>query len=183
MTIIYSERLLIRDYLESDFENFYNLTQDKEVVCWMPDAYPESKDETLELFFDALMESKKEKRKKFYYAITDQSTGAYIGEVGFRVIHHTEEGAVVNIGYFIDQRYWGQGVATEAVKAVVAYGFDKFDILKFELSCSAQNIGSIKVAERNNFVKEASKVKSLLLNGTLHDQYDFRLLKEEFMAL
>lgn len=49
MTIIYSERLLIRDYLESDFENFYNLTQDKEVVCWMPDAYPESKDETLEL--------------------------------------------------------------------------------------------------------------------------------------
>lgn len=180
MVILYSERLLIRDYIESDFEAFYSLITDSEVMKWMPDSYSDNRDEAKRMLFDSIIESKLDVRRKFYFAITDQFKGDYIGEVGFSILHNVEEGAVVNLGYFIRQAYWGQGVATEAVGRVIEYIFKELKVVKIEASCSSLNIGSISVLEKNNMLRESYRVKSMALKGELHDRIDFRILKLEW---
>lgn len=181
MVILYSERLLIRDYIESDFDAFYALITDKDVMKWMPDHYSDDKDETKRMLFDSIVESKLVIRKKFYFAITDQYKGDYVGEVGFSVLHNSDEGAVVNLGYFIRREYWGQGVATEAVGRVIDYIFNELKVVKIEASCSSLNLGSIFVLEKNKLIKESYRIKSMLLEGELHDQIDYRMLYSEWL--
>lgn len=180
MVILYSERLLIRDYIESDFESFYALITDKDVMKWMPDSYSDDKDEAKRMLYESIIESKLEKRKKFYFAITDQLNGDYIGEIGFSVLHHTEEGAVVNLGYFIGQSYWHQGIVTEAIGRVIDYIFNTLSVIKIEASCSSLNLGSIAVLEKNNMIRESYRIKSMVLDGELHDRIDFRMLRSEW---
>ena len=56
------------------------------------------------------------------------------------------------IGYVVAKDYWGMGLATEAVLAVVAYGFSNLGIEAFSIAHFAENAASRRVVEKCGFV-------------------------------
>lgn len=61
---------------------------------------------------------------------------------------------VMTIGYKINESYWGQGIATKAVSAMVNYLFKQIGINRIQAFVMTENIGSQKVLLKNDFTKE-----------------------------
>lgn len=71
----------------------------------------------------------------------------HIGAVSLYIDHEIGE-----LGWIIDKRYWKQGYATEAAKALMEYAITELQIKHFIAHCDGDNIGSYKVMERLGMV-------------------------------
>lgn len=78
--------------------------------------------------------------------VEERRTGRLVGDVGFAVVEG--EPGVVKIGYTVDPACQGRGYATEAVRALVAYAFDRLEADVVRMHASADNVASIRVAEK-----------------------------------
>ena len=83
-----------------------------------------------------------------------------IGGIGVKINAHRSY--IGEIGYFIDEAYWGQGIATEAVRLLEQFCFQELGITRIELLMLPENIGSEKVAIKCGYRKEGILQKALL---------------------
>lgn len=81
------------------------------------------------------------------------------------------------IGYWIAEEFWGQGIVPEAVKLIVDYGFKTFDITRIYASTYDINIKSQRVLEKVGFVLEAEFKETLYKNGTTYDEVIYAIRK------
>lgn len=66
------------------------------------------------------------------------------------------------MGYYIDEDYWGKGIVTEAVKQACAYIFDKTDIVRIFADPYSFNSGSCRVLEKAGFTYEGTLRKNAI---------------------
>ena len=81
------------------------------------------------------------------YALVHKQNQELIGYCGF-FIQSIEQQKEVEIGYRLAKKYWGQGLATEAAKAVVEYGQQRFNFRRFVCLIEIKNNRSIRVAQK-----------------------------------
>ena len=81
------------------------------------------------------------------YAVVDRETREFMGYCGF-FIQSIEERKEVEIGYRLAKKYWGQGYATEAAKAVLKYGRERYNFQRFVCLIDPENTRSINVAKK-----------------------------------
>jgi [ribosomal protein S5]-alanine N-acetyltransferase len=86
----------------------------------------------------------------------------------------------VEIGYFLAEKYWGQGIASKAIKAVTSYAFNEFDIVRVYAEPFADNIQSRRALEKAGFALEATLVRNVIKNGIIKDSCIYSVLKENF---
>ena len=80
-------------------------------------------------------------------ATIHKETGKFIGRCG--LLPWTIEGQrEVEVAYTIAQEYWGQGLATEAAKAILQYGFKQLHLSRLICLIDPENIASQRVAEK-----------------------------------
>lgn len=107
------------------------------------------------------------------YGIFDDNT--HIGNIkinGIKSIHKRAE-----ITYVIgNTKYWGKGVASFAVSKMIEISKTKYYLNKLFAGVADENLGSIKVLEKNGFILEGKRSKHLYFNGKFHDQLDYGLL-------
>ena len=84
------------------------------------------------------------------------------------------------IGYFIAEKYWGQGIAARAVKAVTSYAFSNFDIVRVYAETFADNVRSRRTLEKAGFTLEATLRSYIIKNGIIKDSCIYSVLKEDF---
>lgn len=84
------------------------------------------------------------------------------------------------IGYFISEKYWGQGIAARAAKAVTSYAFSNFDIVRVYAETFADNTRSARALEKAGFKLEATLKNSIIKNGVIKDLFIYSVLKEDF---
>ena len=65
----------------------------------------------------------------------------------------------ISIGYRLLERYWGHGIATEAVSLMVSYLYGRTDIQIITASTMIENIASARVLEKNDFIRTARSVE------------------------
>lgn len=82
-----------------------------------------------------------------------------IGGIGFKINQFRKY--VGELGYFIDEKYWGKGIVTAAVKLAEKEGFKKLGLTRIEIIMRPENIGSEKVAIKNGYKKEGLLKKYL----------------------
>ena len=104
----------------------------------------------------------------------------YIGEIGFTKIAESVEGYVVDLGYFMSEKYWNKGIMTEAVKALAKYAFTILNVAKIESSCYEENRASEMVMKNVGMIKEGHIRKHSEHNGQLKDRVVYGLLKSEW---
>ncbi len=90
-----------------------------------------------------------------------------IGTCGFNSIDQANLRA--EIGGEMATEYWGKGIAQEAVKAIIHFGFAELGLHSIEAKVSPQNRGAIFVMEQLGFVKEAHYKDRIYFNGTFSD--------------
>lgn len=124
---IETERLLLRAFNQSDLDDFYEYASVEgvgEMAGW---KHHESKDKTQEILNNFINEDKT-------FAIVLKSNNKVIGSLG--VEEYGMEQALSEffeyngreIGYVLSKEYWGKGIMPEAVKAVINYLFNEFDL-------------------------------------------------------
>ena len=79
-------------------------------------------------------------------SVEERATGVLVGDVGLSLVDG--EPGVVKVGYTIDPSCQGRGYATEAVRALITYAFDTLDAQVVRMHASANNVASIRVAEK-----------------------------------
>ena len=151
--ITQTERLIIREFQVLDIEALAQIFAKPEVMQFSPTGVLSTKQTAVKIqsFLDSY-------QKKGYgkWAVIHRESGRLIGYCGIAV--EEIEGKPENeLGYRLDSDFWGQGLATEAAKASLEYGFDK---LKFDYVLGIvepENHGSIRVLEKvgMEFVKES----------------------------
>lgn len=94
------------------------------------------------------------------YAIVHKQNQELIGYCGF-FIQSIEQQKEVEVGYRLARKYWGQGLATEAAKAVVEYGHQRFNFQRFVCLIEIENSRSIRVANKLGMTLE----KKIIYHG------------------
>jgi [ribosomal protein S5]-alanine N-acetyltransferase len=102
-----------------------------------------------------------------------------IGAVGIKI--NRNRNYVGEIGYFIDQKYWGRGYATHATKLADTYGFEKLNLERIEILMNPKNIGSEKVAINNGYQKEG-KMRNAIKDrdGKIQNAYLYAKTKIDY---
>jgi ribosomal-protein-alanine N-acetyltransferase len=93
-----------------------------------------------------------------------------VGGIGVKINFHRKY--IGEIGYFIDEKYWRKGIASQAVKLIERIGFKKLKLSRIEILMQPKNIGSEKVAIKNCYIKEG-KMRKVFRNkeGKMKDCY------------
>ncbi|GIJ34564.1 GNAT family N-acetyltransferase [Micromonospora sediminimaris] len=85
--------------------------------------------------------------------------GVVIGTVSLDVIDGMGQPGMparteAELGYIFDPAYGGQGYATEAVTAMVAYAFDRLGVRRITAGCFADNLASVRILEKVGMRRE-----------------------------
>ena len=115
-------------------------------------------------------------REVYAFAIVHQTNQEFAGFITIKNIDwHAGD---CEIGYFIDQHYEGQGITSRAVRAISDHCFSKLRLRKVVIVTSPDNLGSVRVAEKNGFVK-TSKVADghTDADGINHEVFRYELRK------
>ena len=83
------------------------------------------------------------------------------------------------LGYWLAEPFWGAGIMTEAVKEMVGYGFENFDIDRIFARPFGTNTGSQKVLEKAGFILEGKFEKTLFKNGAYLDELIYAIRQAE----
>lgn len=115
-----------------------------------------------------------------HWGITLQAQDRVIGLVGLHTWHHHHRRA--EIGYDLAHAFWGQGIGSEAVRAVVAFGFTQLNLNRIEAATIADNHESVNLLKKLGFRLEGiRRGYSWEDDGTFHDSAMFGLLQKEFI--
>ena len=113
--------------------------------------------------------------KRLEFVVEERSTGARLGRVGMGLGANGR----AEIGYWVDPRARGRGVASDAVRAVCHWAFKNLDLQIIEWRCEVGNVASRRVAEKAGFLIEATLRKRLFHRGARVDAWVGSLLSGE----
>jgi [ribosomal protein S5]-alanine N-acetyltransferase len=85
-----------------------------------------------------------------------------------------------HLGYELAQAAWGQGIMTEAIGAMIRFGFDWLDLNRIEAETMLGNVASMRVLERCGFQAEGVLRQRYFWKGAFHDMRMFSLLRREY---
>jgi RimJ/RimL family protein N-acetyltransferase len=126
-------------------------------------------------FYPQTIESTKEfirsvtNDNNYFLGIFDKATNEHIGNIKIGCINAYHKYA--DLGFLIgEKKYWGRGIATEAIKLATDFAFNQLHLHKLWGGAYAPNIGSIRAFEKNGYICEGNKRKQCLTNeGTYVD--------------
>jgi ribosomal-protein-alanine N-acetyltransferase len=88
-----------------------------------------------------------------------------------------------HIGYWIGERFAGQGLMVDAVKLVISFAFDSLRLHRLEAACIPGNARSIRVLEKAGFQREGLLKSYLKINGVWQDHYLYALIAGEHQGI
>jgi len=118
--------------------------------------------------------------KKFL--IAEKETNKFVGRCDFHTWHIMHRRA--EIGYAItDETLKGKGYMSEALRAVIAFGFDKMQLNRIEAFTGKSNIPSLQLLKNIGFTEEGTLRSHYFKNGVIEDSVCFSLLQPEYGAI
>ncbi|WP_413990543.1 GNAT family N-acetyltransferase [Labrys okinawensis] len=140
---IETERLILRSPRFADVPAMAALANDP-AVALMTGRLPFPYGESDALDFVHFQAEARQAGKELAFAIECKTSGDFLGCVGLRFPKRDN----AEIGYWLGQRHWGQGLATEAARALIDHGFSTLGIAAVTGECRVINEASRRVMEK-----------------------------------
>jgi RimJ/RimL family protein N-acetyltransferase len=102
--------------------------------------------------------------------------GEAVGGIGLRMQDDIHKRSA-EIGFWLGEEHWGQGIMTDAVKAVADHAFRHLDVCRIYALVFEHNAASARVLEKSGFVSEARLRKGATKNGTTFDELLYALVR------
>ena len=90
------------------------------------------------------------------------------------------EHARAEVGYVLSRGYWGRGIMTEAVRAVIHFGFEELHLNRIESRCIAENMASARVMEKAGMVYEGTLRGREFIKGYYRDMKVYAIRRKEY---
>lgn len=166
--IIETNNYIIRPFTDSDAALWQVWDVDPEVQAHMPEPVNEPQDISEQHEYIRECEAEEDG----YYWSIDTKVGTTIGTVALTDINDYHK--LAELGVVIgDKSFWGKGVASEAVTAVVQYAFTNLGIVRISAETEAGNIGVQKVLERAGFEQDGVFKSARVKNGERIDVHHY----------
>lgn len=175
-----TERLILRDYVESDREDYFKLKNDSETMYYLQDIKVSSRQESDEEFEQVLEDAKRTDRTFYFLHMELKDSHEQVGSIGYTVKEKTPVGKIVHAGYFTYPKFWNNGYVTEAFRKVLEFAFTEDGVYRVTTGCLAENAGSEKVMIKCGLIKEAKHVDWEWHDGRMKTRLEYRLLKDEW---
>ena len=176
MVRIETERLIIRDEIETDLNDMHRLWSDKKTMYFLNDILSNTLADTAENLKIGLANS-----DGHYFCVCDKATGNYMGNIGYTITDTTPLGKIVHLEYLLLPEYHRQGYMPEAVSKVIEFAFMKDECIRMTTGCYKDNEASQKVMEKVGFRKEGERIKAQYHDGVLKDRLEYAINKDEFI--
>ncbi len=149
---IRTRRLILRQPSMNDVEFYYEHFSSPEIV-WGgggqgPKDMSAARKEFREYLIDLYM-----KRRGFRWIIMLKGEGKPIGTLGYYK-WNLDRSYQAEMGYDLAKEYWGEGIMTEAMKAVIDFGFRRMKLNRIEVFIMPRNKRSIKMIKNLGFKRE-----------------------------
>lgn len=115
---------------------------------------------------------------RYVWLLTDLVSGQIIGEMG---LHVNKESNSAEMGYWIGELFWNLGYASEAMQAILEYGFRELNLNKIYASHFGDNPASGRVMEKCGMRKEGVLRKHVSSRTGIKDLVYYGLLKSDLM--
>jgi RimJ/RimL family protein N-acetyltransferase len=102
--------------------------------------------------------------------------GEYVGGIGFDP-QQGERRLSAEIGYWLGERYWGIGIATEALRGMTEYAFANHNLVRLYAHVFEWNIASIRVLEKCGYVREAILRRSVIKDNQIIDEMIYAFVR------
>jgi len=162
---ITTERLFLRPYELSDAQRVSELCNNYNIyrsTLSLPHPYPVES----ALAWIPTHEENFKNDRCYEFAIADKATGELYGAIGLSNHQNNKNG---EIGYWIGEEYWGNGYATEALKAIIDFAFSEKGYHKVWGRLFAANPASGKVMQKAGMVKEGVLAEHIVKEGKYQD--------------
>jgi RimJ/RimL family protein N-acetyltransferase len=167
------EKCELRSFREGDAETLAVHANNRNIWINLRDAFPhpyteEHASEFIRTSLEALPES--------HFAIAVD--GKPVGAIGFR-LHSDVERVSAEVGYWLSESLWGQGIATEALIAMTKYAIDTFGLTRIYAMPFEWNPASMRVLEKAGYKLEVRMSRSAVKDGKIVDQYLYSYVAPE----
>jgi RimJ/RimL family protein N-acetyltransferase len=143
--ILETDRLALRRLKDADLDSLFALYSDPDIRRYFPEGtltLEETRGE-LEWFLDGHPEHP----ELGLWATIHKQTGRFIGRCGLLPWTIADQ-PEVEVAYLLSKPFWGQGLATEAARAIAQYGFEELRLSRLVCLIDPHNQASIRVAEK-----------------------------------
>ena len=157
--VLETERLILREYVQEDFDALKAIISDAETMKFYPKPYD---DKGVQRWLDWNFDNYANLGFGLW-AIELKSTGEFIGDCGI-TMQIINKKIVSEIGYHINKNHWNRGYATEAARACKKWAFENTSFRRLYSYMNAENTASARVAEHNGmlFVEEYTDGEDIL---------------------
>ena len=163
-----TERLLLRKHKLEDaqplHEKFGRDEKMFEFSGWNPYATEEQAREAVQRFLNGYAE-------EHFYGWAIDYQGELAGTIG--AYDYDAQENSIEIGCGIARRFWGRGVASEAVRAVLEYLLEVEKIHRVTAWCASDNIGSMRAMENAGMKRESLEEGALEIGGKKYDKLNY----------
>jgi ribosomal-protein-alanine N-acetyltransferase len=147
-----TRRLILRAFTTEDVDPLHRILGTTDILRYFPNPGAPSLEKVEKLIFAQLRHW--DEHGYGWWAVEPRSNKQLIGWSGLQFLPETDE---VEVGYLLDQAFWGNGLATEAAQACLQYGFENLDVDSIIAIVHPENVASQRVIEKlgMSFVDQA----------------------------
>jgi ribosomal-protein-alanine N-acetyltransferase len=180
--VLETERLILRQMSLDDASDFYNYYSDRQVTKHLDWYGPDSVEHAREVI-QAWNDNYK-KKVVIPWGIALKSNNKIIGTIPYIPIRGTFEWKPLlptAVGFELSRAYWNQGIMSEALQAVIAFGFDQLGSHRIQAEVYPENTASVTLMKKFGFQEEGRLRKYLYHeeNKVFNDVIIMALLKDE----
>lgn len=163
----------LRAWRDNDLENLVQVANNFNIAKYLNDQFPHPyTEEDGKLFIESA--NSHSPQQIFAIDIAGKASGG-IGIHPLTLIHRRN----AELGYWLAQSYWGLGIMQRALKQMVKYAFENFDIDRVFARPFGNNVASQKALLKAGFILEAKIEKCLIKYGDIHDELIYGIRREQ----
>jgi [ribosomal protein S5]-alanine N-acetyltransferase len=176
--ILQTERLVLKSITPAIINELFNTKIKEEIIAYF------GLDENGYLHYKDMHENGMTTHRIsiFVFLLIEKQTNLPIGDCGFHTLNKTHRRTEVFYQLRKDE-HKRKGLMTEALKAVLHYGYTALDLHRIEALVDPNNVASVKLLKHYGFMKEGTMRQDYLVNGINEDSDCYSLLKHEWEKL
>lgn len=113
------------------------------------------------------------------FAIVLREDGGLVGAIGLRIDRGFDK---AELGYWVGKSFWNRGYATEAAKALLAFGFDELRLNRIHAAHLARNPSSGRVMQKAGMVFEGTARQDIMKWGKYEDLVFYGMLRDDWVG-
>jgi len=173
--VLETERMMLRTPGYSDLESLLEPINDPEISANSAHIpYPFKIEDAEEWYFDQVRMFHEYKHVTLLMFLKDNDE--LVGSCWFRTDQwHKKAG----LAYWVARKHWNKGLATEACRRMIRYGFDEMELERIEASIIVGNDSSVRAAEKIGMTREGTALKEWWREETPVHCHHYVILKPD----